>query len=111
MKYYLIRYLHTDMIGWKKHVNVHIDYLQQLIKQEKLIVSGPIKESKDGEKEALLIFRVKDRNELQQLIEQDPYWYEGLVADYTINEWDPMFGSLQTPRHRLLVRLSKYINR
>jgi len=111
MKYYVVRYLHTDMIGWKKHVNAHIDYLEQLIKQKKLIVSGPIKDCKDGEKEALLIFYVKDRNELQRLIEKDPYWYEGLVADYSIIEWDPMFGSFQTPRHKIMIKLSKLVNK
>ena len=111
MKYYMVLYLHTDMVGWKKHVNAHIDYLEKLIKSGQLIMSGPIKDSKDGEKEAMLIFRVKDSDELQQLIEQDPYWYEGLVTNHTINEWDPMFGSLQTPKHRLLVKLSKIINK
>lgn len=107
MKYFVVKYLHTDMAGWKKYVNAHIDYLQDLIAQDKLIVSGPFKDSKDGEKEALLIFKVKDLNELQQLIEKDPYWYEGLVAKHTIDEWDPMFGSLQTPKHKLMIKLSK----
>lgn len=111
MKYYVVRYLHTDMIGWKKHVNAHIDYLEQLIKEETLIVSGPIKDSKEGEKEAYLIFKVKDINQLQQLIEKDPYWYEGLVSDYTINEWDPMFGALQNRRHRIMIKLNKFFNR
>lgn len=45
------------------------------------------------------------------LLENDPYWYEGLVADYTIREWNPMFGSLQKPKHKLLVKLSKLLNR
>ncbi|WP_110953751.1 YciI family protein [Anaerosinus massiliensis] len=94
MKYYLVRYLHTDLIGWEKHVNAHIEYLEQLVEHKKLIVSGPIKDSKNGEKEALLIFYVEDLNELQNLIQKDPFWYEGLVANYNMNEWDPMFGSL-----------------
>lgn len=114
MKYFVVRYLHTDMDGWKKHVNAHINYLQELVSQDKIIVSGPLKDiknTKDVKKEALLIFKVKDLNELHQLIEKDPYWYEGLVAEHTIDEWDPMFGALQMPKHKLMVKLSKLFNK
>lgn len=57
-------------------------------------MSGPLQDSKEGEKEAILIFKVPDRETLQRLIEGDPYWKEGLVADHEIREWNPMFGML-----------------
>ena len=111
MKYFVVKYLHTDMEGWKKHVNGHIEYLEEMIRKGKIIVSGPVQDSKINEKEAILIFYCKDRTALHHLIEEDPYWYEGLVADYTINEWDPMFGSFQARRHRFMIQLSKWLNK
>ncbi|KOR12642.1 hypothetical protein AMC75_09235 [Staphylococcus carnosus] len=111
MKYYLVTFVHTDLEGWKKYVNAHIRYLEKLIKEHKLIVSGPLQDAEKGEKEAILIFHVKDKKELMALLENDPYWYEGLVAEYNVREWNPMFGSLQKPHHRLLIKLSKLFNR
>ncbi|AYU54139.1 YciI family protein [Staphylococcus debuckii] len=111
MKYYLVTFIHTDLEGWKKYVNAHIQYLEKLISEQKLVVSGPLQDAEKGKKEAVLIFHVKNKQELMTLLENDPYWYEGLVADYTIREWNPMFGSLQKPKHKLLVKLSKLLNR
>ncbi|WP_255551359.1 hypothetical protein [Sporosarcina sp. E16_8] len=41
MKYFLVGFSHTDMIGWKKHVNAHIYYLEQLIGEKKSIAHIP----------------------------------------------------------------------
>ena len=46
-------------------------------------------------KEAYLIFKVKNRDELMTLLEKDPFWYKGLVSNYTIEEWKPLFGNLE----------------
>ena len=29
------------------------------------------------------------------LLEKDPFWYKGLVSNYTIEEWKPLFGNLE----------------
>lgn len=111
MKYYIVKFVHTDLAGWKKFVNAQIAYLEEMIAADKLIVSGPVKNDSQVEKEAYLIFQVKDRAELQGLLENDSYWYEGLVADYSLDEWNPMFGALQKPKNKLMITLSKLLNR
>ena len=57
-------------------------------------MSGPLVDAKENTAEAQLVFKVENREVLQKLIEQDPYWTEGLVAEHTIREWNPMFGKL-----------------
>lgn len=94
MKHFIVRYLHTDLKGWQEQLVPHLIYLKEQIEAGHLLMSGPLQDSKDGEKEAILIFHVESREELQRLIELDPYWTEGLVADYHVNEWNPMFGML-----------------
>lgn len=43
MKYYIVKFVHTDLAGWKKFVNAQIAYLEEMIAADKLIVSGPVK--------------------------------------------------------------------
>lgn len=40
---------------------------------------------------------VADAETARELIEQDPFYTEGLVDELTILEWNPMFGSLAGP--------------
>ena len=35
----------------------------------------------------------ESREEVEQLIAQDPFAIEGLIDDLTILAWDPMFGA------------------
>lgn len=94
MKYYLVKFEHTDLKGWKLNVFPHLRYLRKLIKQGYLIVSGPTVTNRKDVKEAYLIFKVKSREQLMKLIKKDPYWYKGLVSNYSIEEWKPLFGNL-----------------
>lgn len=94
MKHYIVKFEHTDLKGWKKNVIPHVLYLRKLIKQGHLIVSGPTVDERKDVKEAYLIFKVKDKTQLMELLEKDPYWYKGLVSHYTIDEWKPLFGNL-----------------
>ena len=56
---------------------------------------GPTVNARKDIKEAYLIFKVKNRDELMTLLEKDPFWYKGLVSNYTIEEWKPLFGNLE----------------
>ena len=94
MKYYLVKYTHTDFVGWKKHLIPHLKFIQEHIKAGDLLLSGPIQDSPKEKKEAILIFKANNKESLQKVLEKDPYWKENLVSDYQINEWNPMFGLL-----------------
>ncbi len=92
MKYFIVRYLHTELDRWKEYQIPHLRFIQEHIEAGDLLISGPLEDAKEGQVEAALVFRVADREELQAQIEKDPYWTLGLVADYTVREWNPMFG-------------------
>ncbi|MEB2655550.1 MULTISPECIES: YciI family protein [Staphylococcus] len=94
MKHYLVKFERTDLKRWKKYVVPHVLYLKKLIKQVHLIVSGPTVNTRKDKKEAYLIFKVKNRDVLMTLLEKDPFWYKGLISNYTIEEWKPLFGNL-----------------
>lgn len=94
MTYYIVKYEHTELERWEQFLAPHILYLAGLIKQEKLLMSGPIKNNDEKVNEAMLVFSVDDRDELQSLMENDPYWIEDLISDYTVYEWEPLFGQL-----------------
>ncbi|MDW4347240.1 YciI family protein [Staphylococcus saprophyticus] len=94
MKYFIVKFEHTNLTGWKKNMIAHVLYLRKMIKKGHLIVSGPTVDNQKDVKEAYLIFKVKNRNALMELLKQDPYWYKGLVSNYLIEEWKPIFGNI-----------------
>lgn len=68
MKYFVVRYVHTEFTGWKKYLFAHLEYLKDLIKEGSLLMSGPLQDSKEGEKEAsivlLIVAKVYQRMEI-----------------------------------------------
>lgn len=94
MTYFVVKFLHTDLENWEKHLTPHLIYLKDQIKEGNLLMSGPIENVGDDRVEALLVFSVENKDVLHGILEGDPFWIEGLVADYEIIEWNPMFGLL-----------------
>ena len=89
--FFVVTMTHPDGDGWGKHVRAHVDYLCGLVATGKLRASGraiglPLRAG-------LLIFTVADRAELDALIAADPFAVEGLIAELTVIEWDPLFGA------------------
>jgi uncharacterized protein YciI len=109
MKYFIVTYIHTDVEGWKKHLAAHVAYLEKLIKDGKLRVSGPFVGT--PEKSAMLILSVRNSQEALELIEKDPYSIEGLVAESTFTEWNPIFGDFQSPKHKFMLFWGKLLER
>lgn len=67
----------------------HREYLGQLTERGVLRISGPWAD----ETGALLIYAVADREELQAVLDADPYTPAGVVASTTIREWVPVSGA------------------
>lgn len=88
--FFVVTMSHPDGDGWGQHVEAHVAYLKTLVTQGKLRASGPA--TGLPLRSGLLIFTVVDRAELDQLIAGDPFAREGLIANITIVEWDPLFG-------------------
>lgn len=55
-----------------------------------LLASGPLED--DQTPGGLLILRADDRANIVDILTQDPYAREGVIAATTIRRWNPVFG-------------------
>ena len=95
MKYYVVTFTHTKIIGWAIYLPAHVRYLKKLLKEGKLQISGPGVGT--PVRSAQLVFKVTDRDELDRLVAGDPYSIHGLVASSTVNLWDVQWGTMEKP--------------
>ena len=95
MKYYVVTFTHTKIVGWAIYLYAHVKYLKKLLKEDKLQISGPGVGT--PVRSAQLVFKVTDREELDKLVAGDPYSIHGLVASSTANLWDVQVGSMLKP--------------
>ena len=96
MQYYVVTFTHTKIVGWAIFLYAHVKYLKKLLKEDKLQISGPGVGT--PVRSAQLVFKVTDREELDRLVEGDPYSIHGLVASSTVNLWDVKCGSMEKPK-------------
>jgi len=101
VKYFVVTYIRPDDTGWDEHLRAHVAYLNGLVEAGSLRASGPLLDT--SETSSMLILSAESREDALDLITADPYVAECVVTDYTVAEWDPMFGEFQTPRHRLVL--------
>ena len=73
-----------------EHRPLHKDYLASLFEQGRIVVSGPLT---DGAPAALLILAADDADHVAALLDPDPFWKLGLIADRQIRCWKPFFGA------------------
>ena len=91
MPIYVVTYEHPNEDGWKEQLMPHITWLQAQLKNGALLASGPF--SDRTLRSAMLIISAADRVSLDQLIATDPFAEHGLIANMSVNEWDPIFGA------------------
>lgn len=88
MAIYSVEYRYTDdSAGRDAHRAEHRGYLAD---QPGLVVSGPY--SDDRPAGALIILRAESLGEVEQIMAADPFQREGLVAERTIREFNPVLG-------------------
>lgn len=58
--------------------------------RDEVVASGPLVGTNPGR--ALLLFRAEDRAAVEAIVNQDPFYLNGLVADRSIDEWNPVIG-------------------
>ena len=92
MAIYTVRMDHPDGDKWNQFVLEHVLYLKGLIKQGKLIASGPLKGT--PLRAGFLVFQADSEEEVKQLVAADPFSRENLIVALRIEEWDPLFGLL-----------------
>jgi uncharacterized protein YciI len=92
MSFFLVSYSHPDEQGWSQHLEPHLDWLLDRLKDGSLVASGPTVGT--DTRSAMLLVKAPDRDAVRAVIETDPYLIQGQVADLGITEWDPCFGIL-----------------
>jgi uncharacterized protein len=91
MPLYAVTYDHPDDAGWQLHLMPHIAWLKDRMADGALLASGPFTGSPT--KTAMLILKAADRAALDALIAPDPFAIQGLIANMSVREWDPIFGA------------------
>lgn len=66
----------------------HREWLAVQLAEGILLASGPMVDRPA----ALLIFKADSIEELNALLDQDPYEIAGVLGERTIEEWNPVFG-------------------
>lgn len=67
----------------------HREYSKELAGRGVLLAGGPYAD----ERGALLVYRAADADELQRVLDADPYTEAGVIAETTIREWDVVSGA------------------
>ncbi|MFC4005471.1 YciI family protein [Prauserella oleivorans] len=76
----------------EKYVEVrprHREYLATLAEQGVVAIAGPLEDNVGG----LVILQAENRDELQKIIDADPYHQEGALAERTVREYTPVLGA------------------
>ena len=94
MPIYAVTYRYTDDGDHRQAVRpTHRDFLRGLAEQGVLVVSGPYAEAEEPPG-ALLILRADSKNEVSAALDKDPFRTEGIIADVSVVEWQPVSGPL-----------------
>ena len=88
----MVKYTYTDdPRGLDAERPHHRAYLSSLL-DDTLVASGPyVGSDLPG---ALLIFIADSVVEIEELLDRDPFWTANLIAERSIEEWNPVLGSL-----------------
>ncbi|MEY3933984.1 MAG: hypothetical protein RLZZ606_583 [Actinomycetota bacterium] len=66
----------------------HREWLAEQLAEGSLLASGPMVDRPA----ALLIFKAESIEQLNALLDQDPYEIAGVIGERTIEAWNPVFG-------------------
>jgi uncharacterized protein len=90
--HFVVTCVHPDPVGWKRHLDAHLQWIIGQVEAGTLPASGPT--TGRDERTALLVFTASDEAAVRCLVETDPYTRNGQVAELTVTRWDPIFGVL-----------------
>ena len=71
----------------------HLAQIDQAYADQRIVLAGALKPSG-----ALLIFRTDTASEVEQFVQKDPYFINGLVKTWRIREWAVVVGEHAVPR-------------
>ncbi|NBW72821.1 MAG: hypothetical protein EBR26_00175 [Microbacteriaceae bacterium] len=69
----------------------HRAWLAEQLEAGRLLASGPMVDRPAG----LLIWKAQSIEELNELLNQDPFELGGMIGERTIEQWNPVFGPIK----------------
>jgi uncharacterized protein YciI len=71
----------------------HRKFLSDLAEQGIAALGGPLGDGSGG----ISLYQAADEAALFEIIDQDPYYTEGVAAERTVREWKPVLGFMLPP--------------
>lgn len=88
MAYFAVSYTYTADIDEQNRIRPeHRAFLASL---DALVASGPLLETDPGR--ALLLFNAESAEQVESLLNEDPFWKAGQVAEREVLGWNPVIG-------------------
>ena len=84
-------YAASSSVGRDEHRPRHVEFLQEQFDGGTLVKSGPFGPEEDPG--ALLIIEADSKADVEALMDQDPFYRNGLVAQRSIRQWNVVFGA------------------
>jgi uncharacterized protein len=81
--------------GRDEHRPRHVEFLQEQFDGGRLVKSGPFGPGEDPG--ALLIIEADSKADAEALMDQDPFYRQGLVEQRSIRQWNIVFGTDAAP--------------
>ncbi|MCT1460169.1 YciI family protein [Aestuariimicrobium sp. p3-SID1156] len=94
MSFFAVTYTYSDDVDARDRLRPeHRAHLASLADSGELYASGPCPGTTPAS--ALLIFRVDSAEKVEELLDADPFQKNGIVAQRSIVEWDPVIGQIR----------------
>ncbi|WP_314193862.1 YciI family protein [uncultured Arthrobacter sp.] len=84
-------YAASSSAGRDEHRPRHVEFLQEQFDDGTLVKSGPFGPEEDPG--ALLIIEADSKADAEALMNQDPFYLNGLVEQRSIRQWNVFFGA------------------
>jgi uncharacterized protein YciI len=84
-------YAASSSAGRDEHRPRHVEFLQEQFDGRTLVKSGPFGPEEDPG--ALLIIEADSKADVEALMNQDPFYLNGLVERRSIRQWNVFFGA------------------
>lgn len=85
----------TDQKSISESFRGHLDNINRLVKEGKLIIAGPLGENKNNYRGIFIFNSIESEKELEELLQSDPAIKAGLLG-YEIYNW---YGSAALPEY------------
>ncbi|TRY19892.1 hypothetical protein FOJ82_03155 [Tessaracoccus rhinocerotis] len=93
MNLYAVEYSYvTDAAALDEHRPAHREFLRALLPTP-LVVAGAYQEADSPG--ALLLVRADSDAEVEQLLDEDPFWQRKLITQRRVRLWNPGIGTVQ----------------